>query len=138
MEGNDRMKEWRQTIAVICAVVLAVAAGATFLQFALAGMRADINDMREDMSDMREDMHAQNAAIRADMDAEFAAFRADMDAEFAAFRADMDAQITGLRADTNAEFAAIRELLGNIDRRTARIEGHLFGIEVPPERAEGE
>ena len=134
MEGNDRMKEWRQTIAVICAVVLAVAAGATFLQFALAGMRADINDMREDMSDMREDM----SDMREDMHAQNAAIRADMDAGFAAIRADMDAQITGLRADTNAEFAAIRELLGNIDRRTARIEGHLFGIEVPPERAEGE
>ena len=134
MKRNNRVKEWRQTIAVICAVVLAVAAGATFLQFALAGMRADINDMREDMSDMREDM----SDMREDMHAQNAAIRADMDAGFAAIRADMDAQITGLRADTNAEFAAIRELLGNIDRRTARIEGHLFGIEVPPERAEGE
>ena len=98
MKQNDRMKEWRQTIAVICTVVLTVAALGTFMQFALAGIRTDMN----------------------------------------AQRADMNAQITGLRADMNAELAAIREQLNSLDRRTSRIEGHLFGIEIPPDPADGE
>ena len=49
----------------------------------------------------------------------------------------MDAQNAAVRADMSAEFEALREQLNSVDRRTARIEGHLFGIEVPPERAEG-
>ena len=98
MKQNDRMKEWRQTIAVICTVVLAVAALATSMQFALAGIRAGMN--------------AQNAAIRADMNAQF--------------------------SNMNAELAAIREQLNSMDRRTARIEGQLFGIEIPQDRADGE
>ena len=89
MKQNDRMKEWRQTIAVICSVVLTVAALGTFMQFALAGIRADMN------------------AQRADMNAQF--------------------------SDVNAELAAIREQLNSVDRRTSRIEGHLFGIEIPPD-----
>ena len=98
MKQNDRMKEWRQTIVVICTVVLAFAAQSAYMQF-------------------------ENAAIRADMNAQFAA----MHAEHAAIRADM-----------NAGFAAIREQLNSMDRRTARIEGHLFGIEIPPDRADGD
>ena len=109
MKQNDRMKEWRQTIAVICTVVLTVAALGTFMQFALAGIRTDMN--------------AQISGIRTDMNAQ---------------RADMNAQITGLRADMNAELAAIREQLNSLDRRTSRIEGHLFGIEIPPDPADGE
>ena len=109
MKQNDRMKEWRQTIAVICTVVLTVAALGTFMQFALAGIRADMN--------------AQNAAIRTDMNAQNAAIRADMNAQF---------------TDINAELAAIREQLNSLDRRTSRIEGHLFGIEIPPDPADGE
>ena len=105
MKQNDRMKEWRQSIAVICSVVLTVAALGTFMQFALAGIRADMN--------------AQNAAIRADMNAQ----RIEMNAQF---------------SDVNAELAAIREQLNSVDRRTSRIEGHLFGIEIPPARPEGE
>ena len=96
MKQTDRMKEWRQTIAVICTVVLTIAALATFMQFALAGIRADMN--------------AQSEAIRADMSAQFAAM--------------------------HFEHAAIRELLHSMDRRTARIEGHLFGIEIPPDPAD--
>ena len=91
MKQNDRLKEWRQTIAVICTVVLTVAALAAFMQFEHAGIRADMN-----------------------------------------------AQITGLRADMNAELAAIREQLNSLDRRTARIEGHLFGIEIPSAMADRE
>ena len=91
MKQTDRMKEWRQTIAVICTVVLTVAALAAFMQF-----------------------------------------------ELAAIRADMSAQITGIRADMNAQLTAIREQLNSVDRRTSRIEGHLFGIEIPADRADGE
>ena len=109
MKQNDRMKEWRQTIAVICTVVLTVAALAAYMQFELAGIRADMN--------------AQNAAMRADMNAQNAAIRADMNSQFAAM---------------HAEHAAIRDQLNSIDRRTARIEGHLFGIEIPLDRPAGE
>ena len=103
------MKEWRQTIVVICTVVLTVVAQSAYMQFEHAAIRADMN--------------AQNAAMRADMNAQFAA----MHAEHAAIRADM-----------NTELAAIREQLNSMDRRTARIEGHLFGIEIPPDGADGE
>ena len=113
MKQNVRMKEWRQTIVVICTVVLAFAALAAFMQ-------------------------AEHAGLRADMNAEHAANRADMNAQTAANRADMNAQISGLRADINADHAAIREQLNNMDRRTARIEGHLFGIEIPPAPADRE
>ena len=92
------MKEWRQTIAVICTVVLTVAAQSAYMQFEHAAIRADMN--------------AQNAGIRADMNAQF--------------------------SDVNAELAAIREQLNSMDRRTARIEGHLFGIEIPLDPADGE
>ncbi len=98
MKQTDRMKEWRQTIVVICTVVLTVAALAAFMQFELAAIRADMN----------------------------------------AQRAELNAQISGLRADMNGELAAIREQLNSMDRRTARIEGHLFGIEIPQDRADEE
>ena len=81
------MKEWRQTIAVICTVVLAFAAQSAFMQF-------------------------EHAAMRADMNAQFAAM--------------------------HAGHAAMREQLSSVDRRTARIEGHLFGIEIPPYPADRE
>ena len=113
MKQNDRMKEWRQTIAVICTVVLTFAALAAFMQFEHAGIRADMN--------------AQTTGIRT-----------DMNAQITGLRADMNAQITGLRADMNAELAAIREQLTSMDRRTARIEGHLFGIEIAPDPADTE
>ena len=74
------MNEWRQTIVLICTVVVAFVALATF-------------------------MHFEHAAIRADM---------------------------------RAEHAEIREQLSSVDRRTARIEGHLFGIEVSQDPVDGE
>lgn len=81
------MNEWRQTIVLICTVVVAFVALATFMQF-------------------------EHAAIRADMRAE--------------------------HADMRAEHAEIREQLSSVDRRTARIEGHLFGIEVSQDPVDGE
>ena len=87
VKQNDRMKDWRQTIDVICSVVLTVAALGTFMQFALAGIRAEMN------------------------------------AQF---------------SDVNAERAAICEQLNSVDRRTSRIEGRLFGIEIPQDSADGE
>lgn len=85
------MNEWRQTIVLICTVVVAFVALATFMQF-------------------------EHAAIRADMRAEHVAMRNDM----------------------RAEHAEIREQLSSVDRRTARIEGHLFGIEVSQDPVDGE
>ena len=46
----------------------------------------------------------------------------------------MNAQFAAM----HAEHAAIRDQLNSMDRRTARIEGHLFGIEIPPDRPDGE
>ena len=120
MKLNDLMKEWRQTIVVICTVVLTIAAQSAYMQFEHAAIRADMN--------------AQHAAIRADMNAQHAAMRADMNAQNAATRADMNAQFAAM----HAEHAAIREQLNSMDRRTARIEGHLFGIEIPVDPADGE
>ncbi len=37
-----------------------------------------------------------------------------------------------------SEFDAIRERLDRVDRRTARIEGHLFGSEIPQEPENGQ
>ena len=70
------MKEWSQTIAVICAVAAAFAALAGLMQF-------------------------EHASIRS-------------------------------------ELASVREQLNSVDRRTARIEGHLFGLELPLDQADGE
>ena len=138
MKQKDRMKEWRQTIVVICTVVLAFAAQSAFMQFEHAAIRADMNAqnaaIRADMNAQFAAMHAEHAAMRADMNAEHAAMRADMNAQFAA----MHAEHAAMRADMNAELSAIREQLNSMDRRTARIEGHLFGIEIPPDGADGE
>ena len=134
MKQKDRMKEWRQTIAVICTVVVAFVALAAYMQFEHTAIRADMNAqfaaMQAEHAAMRADMNAQNAAIRADMNAQFAA----MHAEHAAIRADMNAQFAAM----HAEHAAIREQLNSMDRRTARIEGHLFGIEIPLDGPDGE
>ncbi len=134
MKQNNRMKEWRQTIAVICTVVVASVALAAYMQFEHAAIRADMN---AEHAAMRADMNAQHAAMRADMNAQFAA----MHAEHAAMRADMNAQHADMNAQfaaMHAEHAAIRDQLNSVDRRTARIEGHLFGIEIPPDPADGE
>lgn len=92
------MNEWRQTIILVCTVVLAAVALATFMQF-------------------------EHAAIRSDMRAEHAQMRGEHAA---------------IRSEVRAEHAEMRALVSNIDRRTARIEGHLFGIEIQPEPIDGE
>ena len=46
-------------------------------------------------------------------------------------RSDMNAAHEGIQNDLRQ----IRDLLGSVDRRTARIEGHLFGIEIAEEPA---
>ena len=106
------MKEWRQTITVICTVVLAFAALAALMQFELAAIRAE---MSSEHAQMREEMGREHAQMREEANREHAAMREDM----------------------NREHAAIRAQLNNIDRRAARIEGHLFGIEIVPEPANG-
>ena len=45
----------------------------------------------------------------------------------------MQFQFAGLRAEMRAEYATIRDQLNSVDRRTARIERRLFGIEVAPD-----
>ena len=102
------MKEWRQTITVICTVVLAFAALAVLMQFELAVIRAE---MSSEHAQMREEMVREHAQIREEMSREHAQMR--------------------------GEHAAIRAQLSSIDRRTARIEGHLFGIEIVPDSADG-
>ena len=99
------MKEWRQAIVVICTVVLAIVALATFMQFEHAAIRSA---MRDEHAQMR----GEHAAIRSEMRDEHAQMR--------------------------DEHAEIRTLMINIDRRTARIEGHLFGIEIPQDPENGE
>ena len=106
------MKEWRQTITVICTVVLAFAALAALMQFEFAAIRAE---MSSEHAQMREEANREHSQMREEMSREHAAMREEM----------------------NSEHAAIRAQLNSIDRRTARIEGHLFGIEILPEPAAG-
>jgi len=95
------MKEWRQTITVICTVVLAFASLAALMQFEHAAIRAE---MRIEHAQMREEANSEHAAMREEM---------------------------------SRQHAAIRVQLNSIDRRTAGIEGHLFGIEILPDPADG-
>ena len=95
------MKEWRQTITVICTVVLAFAALAALMQFEHAAIRAE---MRSGHAHIREEMGLEHAQMREEM---------------------------------SREHAAIRAQLNSIDRRTARIEDHLFGIKNLPGPADG-
>ena len=89
--ADTAMSEWRQTITLLCTMVLAfVAAGALILS------------------------------------------------EFGALRAQMQIEHAALRAEMQTEHAGIRDQLNSVDRRTARIEGHLFGIEIAPEQPDGE
>lgn len=92
------MNEWRQTITVLCTVVLAVAALAALIL-------------------------SEHATLRTEMQFEHAGLRTEMQLEHAALR---------------AEHEGIRNQLNSVDRRTARIEGHLFGIEIAPEQLDGE
>ena len=53
-----------------------------------------------------------------------------MQFQFAAIRAEMGTE----HAEMRAEHAEIRSWLSSVDRRAARIEGHLFGVEVAPDQ----
>ena len=57
------------------------------------------------------------------------AIRTDMNAAHESIRADMNAAHESIRMDLRQ----VREQINSVDRRTARIEGHLFGIEIPEE-----
>ncbi len=98
------MKEWLQFTSAICTGVLAIAALATLMQFQFAGMRAE---MRAGFDTIRMQMRDEHAAMRDE--------HAD------------------IRMEMRGEHAAMRAQLDSVDRRTARIEGHLFGIEITPD-----
>ena len=57
---------------------------------------------------------------------------------FAALAALILSELGALRTQMQTEHASIRDQLNSVDRRTARIEGHLFGIEFAPEQLDGE
>lgn len=80
-------------------------------------------------SGIRSDMNEAHESIRADMNAAHESIRADMNAAHESIRFDMNAAHEDIRIDLRQ----IREQLNNVDRRTARIEGHLFGIEIQEE-----
>ncbi|WP_428099750.1 hypothetical protein [Candidatus Rariloculus sp.] len=113
------MKEWRQTITSICTVVLAIAALATMMQFQFAGVRAE--------------MRAEHDVIRMQMRDEHAAMRGEHTA--------MRGEHTAMRGEHTAmrgEHADVRDQVISVDRRTARIEGHLFGIEIAPDQEDSD
>lgn len=73
-------------------------------------------------------------ACFAFMQAEHNSIRNEMRDGFAELRGAM----RGEHAEMRGEHAEMRDRLNSIDRRTARIEGLLFGIEIPQEPADEE
>ena len=72
----------------------------------LAGLMLALHsDLRADMRDLRADMRADHVDIGSEMRDGFASIRSQIER--------LDGRLDGL------------------DRRTARIEGHLFGVELP-------
>ena len=127
------MKEWRQTITSICTVVLAIAALATMMQFQFAGVRAE---MRAEHDVIRMQMRDEHAAMRG----EHTAMRGEhtaMRGEHTAMRGEHTA-MRGEHAAMRGELADVRDQVISVDRRTARIEGHLFGIEIAPDPQDSE
>ena len=138
---SKSMNEWRPTITVICTVVLAFAALAALMQFEHAEMRAEIGglrtEMRAEIGSLRTEMRAEHDSLRTEMHAEHESLRAEMHAEHESLRAEhvsMRGEHDSLRAEINAQFDDIRARINSIDRRTARIEGHLFGIDIAADR----
>ena len=80
----------------------------------------------------------QSAAVICTVVLTFAALATLMQFGLAGVRADMSAGFASVRADMSAEHDSIRVQLNSVDRRTARIEGHLFGIEIAPDQEDGE
>ena len=76
------------------------------------------------------------AALAGSMQFQFAGLRAEIRAEHDVIRAQMRDEHTAMRGEHTAmrgEHDSIRDQLNSVDRRTARIEGHLFGIEIAPD-----
>ena len=126
-----KMKEWGTAIAAIGS--FAVIMG-TFFGLLLGQFNA-----------MREEVRAGDDSIRAEMRAGFAEMRGAMREEHAELRgamreehAEMRGEHAEWRGAMREEHAAMSDRLNSLDRRTARIEGRLFGIEVAPEPPDGE
>ena len=137
----SRLKDWGQTIAVIGAMVGTVVACFVFIQTEHTNMRDEHAEIRNAMRDEHVEMRAEHVEIRNAMRDEHVEIRnamrnehAEMRAEFAELRAEMRAGFAELRDAMRGEHAETRDRLNSIDRRTARIEGHLFGIEVAPDQ----
>ncbi|WP_428099736.1 hypothetical protein [Candidatus Rariloculus sp.] len=69
------------------------------------------------------------AALATMMQFQFAGVRAEMRAEHDVIRMQMGDEHAAMRG----ELADVRDQVISVDRRTARIEGHLFGIEIAPD-----
>ena len=81
------------------------------------------------------------AALATMMQFQFAGVRAEMRAEHDVIRMQMRDEHAAMRGEHTAmrgEFADVRDQVISVDRRTARIEGHLFGIEIAPDPQDSE
>ncbi len=155
--AGKALSEWRQAITVVCTMVLAVAAVAALILSELGALRAQMQtehaamraEMQTEHATMRAEMQTEHAAMRAEMQSGLGSLRAqmqsglgslraEMQTEFGSLRAEMQTELGSLRAQMQSEHASIRDQLNSVDRRTARIEGHLFGIEIAPEQLDGE
>lgn len=137
----SRLKDWGQTIAVIGAMVGTVVACFVFIQTEHTNMRDEHAEMRAEHVEIRDTMRNEHAEMRAEhveirnaMRDEHVEIRNAMRDEHAEMRAEMRAGFAELRDAMRGEHAETRDRLNSIDRRTARIEGHLFGIEVAPDQ----
>ena len=74
------------------------------------------------------------AALATMMQFQFAGVRAEMRAEHDVIRMQMGDEHAAMRG----ELADVRDQVISVDRRTARIEGHLFGIEIAPDPQDSE
>ncbi len=80
-------------------------------------------------------------AYAALMQVQFAGLRAEMRAAHDAIRTQMRDEHAAMRGEHTAmrgEHTEMRDRLNSIDRRTARIEGRLFGIEISQEPTDEE
>ena len=139
------MKEWRQTIIAIGTAVPSIIAIVTTMQFQFAGMRAEMRAgfdvIRVQMRDEHAAMRSEHADIRMEMRDEHAAMRGEHVDIRMEMRAGLDTVRAQARTDHAAtlnELATIRDQLTSVDRRTARIEGSLFGVEVAPDQQAAE
>ncbi len=87
------------------------------------------------VDDLRTELKEDNQRLEDKMDARFEAMDAKMDARFEA----MDAKVDDLRKETRAEtrrvggrIDAVNETLVDMNSRLSRLEGAVFGIEIPP------